>query len=116
MTDVKYDAELCDRLIAEVRKDEIGTNGWVVSWRVSKQLRAMADQLAAARAEIDSLRTAMEISQRAAERRGAKLAAMRPVVEAACSVVGFGPPADHRSDPLERAVDAYRAARDKAGQ
>lgn len=108
-----FDRAECERLLAKAHAAlASGLPGG--SGLYGDDLAAMADQLEAARAEIDSLKTAMEVAQRAAERRGAERDLLRAVFYAAERWNGVTSPLFRDHDALSAAVDTYHAARDKA--
>lgn len=76
MSDVKYSAELCERLEREARSQY---RAWLVNVDgvSAATMLAMADQLAAARAEIERL-TALACSECAAVYRAARGKASKP--------------------------------------
>lgn len=130
MTDVKYDAELCERLEREAREDAEAFTGFdAVAWHAAcgrhhNNALAMADQLAAARSEIAGWRRKAEVALKLFSETQDERDAMRSVIEAAIIWRETPPVEAHGSTApwvrayrdLERAVDAYRAARDKAGR
>lgn len=138
---MKYDPEVCERLVREAREDRPDVKEWA-GW-VDDNLAAMTDQLEAARREVERLTGCMSVAGLQCFIRGgapeqvaehmrrvvsswmeneAKLTterdAMRPVVEAACALYDCwcDPKTnDCSSKDLDDAIDAYRAAKGKAG-
>lgn len=123
-SNVKYDAAECERLEREAREDAdafVGDDA--VAWHAAcgrhhNNARAMADQLAAARAEIERLTAERDLGNRMLADAAPEHTRMRKVVEAACELVdNWRDDSDEEigGERLEATVDAYRAARDKAG-
>ena len=121
MSDVKYDAELCEQLARElvaaartphpphltsaqsraVQLQKLGGMDGMI-----RRHDAMADQLAAARAEIGRLARYVEAQSRLLAENANVYHAMRRAHEAEVEALAA----------TRREFDAYRAARDKAGK
>lgn len=158
MTDVKYDAELCERLEREAKADDErlpagpfsssskpSNTGAVVVYddegtpvaltnmvwgrqpsldldaaaaiaRTRNNLRAITDQLAAARAEIARLTADAWHARCDLADEQDRDSAMQPVVDAVMHWSDSGQNCETLAVAVAASVDAYRAARDKAGQ